>query len=406
MTEPTPLIMDDKTVPIWGNPDPCAVVQMEICMKDEEAIAGALMADHHKGYSMPIGGVIAYHNAVSPSGVGYDIACGNKAVRIELRRSQVRSRIKEVMDEIYNVIPFGVGRVQENPVEHELFDSPLWDQLEEITPLKERAQKQLGTIGAGNHFVDIFYDSQDRIWVGVHFGSRGFGHKVATGYMNLTKGRAFGDKPPHEDMDCRATILNLDEELGIRYWNAMRLAGTYAYAGRDHVCKQVAEILGGEIVEEVHNHHNFAWVEEHNGLPLVVIRKGATPANPGQRGFIGSSMAEPSVIVEGVESELSKQALYSTIHGAGRSMSRSKAKGKWRKKDGEYVQVKEGVIKWEDMWVQIQEADVELRGGWLDEAPQCYKRLPEVLAAHEGTIKIVETLCPMGVAMAEPREAR
>ena len=403
MTEPTPLIMDDKIVPIFGDPDASAVVQMEICMKDEEAIAGAVMADHHKGYSMPIGGVIAYYNAVSPSGVGYDIACGNKAVRISLQRSDLQPRIKDIMDEIYDVIPFGVGRVQKYPEDHILFDSPLWNQLEEITHLKELAYKQLGTIGAGNHFIDIFYDSQDRIWIGVHFGSRGFGHKVATGYMNLTKGRAFGDKPPHEDMNCRATILSLDEELGIRYWNAMRLAGTYAYAGRDHVCQQVAKILGGEIEEEVHNHHNFAWVEEHRGEQLVVVRKGATPAAPGQRGFIGSTMAEPSVIIEGVESEASASALYSTVHGAGRSMSRVRAKGKWKKRDGQYVQVKEGVIKWEDMWVQVREADVELRGGWLDEAPECYKRLPEVLAAHEGTIKVIETLCPMGVAMAVPR---
>jgi tRNA-splicing ligase RtcB len=270
--------------------------------------------------------------------------------------------------------------------------------------LKQLAREQLGTVGSGNHFVDIFEDEEGWIWVGVHFGSRGFGHRTASGFLNLAAGRAFGDKAPGEHMDQPATVLSLSTDLGQAYWQAMQLAGRYAYAGRDFVVNQVLEILGAQVTDEVHNHHNFAWREQHNGEELIVVRKGATPAWPGQRGIIGGSMGDISVIVEGIDSPEAVASLRSTVHGAGRVMSRTQAAGKrrWVKRNGRRVQeqLKPGAISFEMMHDWLRREGVELRGGGTDESPHVYRRLPEVLAIHAGSLRILHTLKPLGVAMA------
>jgi tRNA-splicing ligase RtcB (3'-phosphate/5'-hydroxy nucleic acid ligase) len=137
------------------------------------------MADGHLGYAVPIGGVVAYKDAISPSGVGLDIACGNKAVRVDTPGEELRGKICTIMDDIWSTLSFGVVRKNSEKVEHEIFDRDYagWD-VEDA--LKQKAQVQLGTIGSGNHYVDLFTDEQDRVWIGVHFGSRGFGHSVAT----------------------------------------------------------------------------------------------------------------------------------------------------------------------------------------------------------------------------------
>jgi tRNA-splicing ligase RtcB len=384
-------------IPVWGDPDPSAVEQIKRCVAEEHAAGGALMADHHKGYSQPIGGVVAYRDAISPSGVGYDIGCGNKAVRTPLREEDVRPDIKPLMDRIFREIPFGIGRAQAVKQEHELFDDPTWRDVRPLGSLKQLAQQQLGTVGSGNHYVDLFADEEGLVWVGVHFGSRGFGHRTASGFLNLAAGRAFGDKAPGESMDQPPTVLPLGSALGQEYLAAMRLAGRYAYAGRDAVVDQVLGILGTHALEEVHNHHNFAWVEEHGGEELVVVRKGATPNRPGQRSFIGGSMGDVSVIVEGVASDEGALSLDSTVHGAGRVMSRRRAAGKYNWKTRTYAG---GEVTREMMLEWIGRTGVELRGAGTDESPHVYKRLPDVLAAHANTIKVVHTLRPIGVAMA------
>ena len=359
---------------------------------------GALMADHHLGYSVPIGGVLAYKNMISPSGVGYDIGCGNKAVLTSLTTKDVEGRMGEIMDCVFARISFGVGRKNtgyaDAPINHSLFDSLLWKD-EAVAPLKDMAREQLGTVGSGNHYVDIFKDEQERIWVGVHFGSRGLGHKTATYFL-----KAGGAK---DGINVEPLLLDRDSDLGARYFNCMQLAGEYAYAGRSYVCDHVVKyILGGEIIESVHNHHNYAWREEHGGDTYYVVRKGATPAFPGQRGFVGGTMGEASVILEGVDSEKSKEALYSTVHGAGRVMSRTEAAGKSRWIAGTKTRISNGKISHEMM--REATSHIELRGAGLDEAPQAYKRLPEVLAAQGETIKIIHTLTPLGVAMAGANE--
>ncbi|MDH4387971.1 MAG: RtcB family protein [Fimbriimonas sp.] len=371
-----------ENIPCWGDPVfPEALTQLENA-RETGAERLALMADHHVGYGVPIGGVVAYRHRISPSGVGYDIACGNKAVRLDCDARKVKAKINPLMDEIFKKLSFGMGLNNNEVVEHELFDDKAW-RLPPLKSRRQKAQNQLGTIGGGNHYVDIFVDELDRIWVGVHFGSRGLGHGIAQYYMDLAAGEG--------QVSSGISWLSTEKDSGREYIEAMELAGRYAYAGRDWVCARVAKILGGTIVEEVHNHHNFAWRETHGGEEYWVVRKGATPAFPGQLGFVGGSMGDDSVILEGVDSPESREALYSTVHGAGRVMSRTAAKGK----RGEAGRVtKEMMSKW------VKDRGVVVRGGDVDEAPHVYKRLHRVLEHHSATVKVIHTLKPIGVAMA------
>jgi tRNA-splicing ligase RtcB len=381
-----------ENIPIWGEPiDESALSQIKNCARS--AAAAAMMADHHKGYAVPIGGVVAYVDRISPSGVGFDIACGNKAVLLDIPATEIRANIRRIMDDIWHNLSFGIGLKNKQRVDHELFDDPAWS-LPAVKNLKDLARGQLGTIGSGNHYVDLFEDEQGRAWIGVHFGSRGLGHKTATYFLN-----AGGAK---DGMDVDPLVLSVRSNLGTDYLACMKLAGRYAYAGRDWVCSEVARMLGANILEEVHNHHNFAWRETHNGQEMWVVRKGATPAFPGQRGFVGGSMGDISVILEGIESDEAKYSLYSTVHGAGRVMSRTAARGKVNRKTGRVI--KEGAVSAEMMLDWVRGQGVELRGAGTDESPHCYKRLPEVLEFHSPTIRILHTLKPIGVAMAGEHE--
>lgn len=320
--------------------------------------------------------------------------CGNKAVRLDADADKVRSDIYRVMNDIEKYISFGVGRKNNERVEHELFDDTVWTDIDILHSLKPKAIEQLGTVGSGNHYVDIFIDDLDRVWVGVHFGSRGLGHSICTHFIKAAGGK--------DGIHAAPVVLDESSDLGEQYLRCMELAGRYAYAGRDWVCARVAQILKANILEEVHNHHNFAWRENHFGKDLWVVRKGATPNQPGARSFVGGSMGDYSFILEGVDSEESKVSLYSTIHGSGRIMGRSAAKGKYNNKTGECLRVP--LINKDDMVAWIKKFDVELRGAGVDEAPMCYKRIESVLFAHRETVKVVQRLKPIGVCMASDKE--
>lgn len=387
---------------ILGIHDDNTINQFDRCLNTGNVVGGTLCADGHYGYSQPVGGVIAYDGQISPSGVGYDIGCGNKAVRTNVRLSDIESSLPIIMDDIARRISFGVGRTNSEKVDHELFDDTDWSVFKQIgkqehDTLKGLARNQLGTVGSGNHYVDLLVDEEGIVWVANHFGSRGFGHKTASGFLNLSAGRKFLDKAPGESMDQLPTLLDLNSELGDLYFRAMNLAGKYAYAGRDYVIAQVLSILSTDFTYEVHNHHNFAWLEEHNGKQLTVVRKGATPLAVGQRGFIGGSMCDNAVIVEGIASELSEKTFYSTVHGAGRVMSRTQAAGKmnWRTRERTG-----GLITKEQMNDAIREYGVELRGAGTDESPFVYRKLLDVLSHHSDTLKVLHTLKPIGVCMA------
>src|SRR5438093_6722662 len=375
---------------VFGQHDETTLRQIETCL-EAGGERGVLCADGHKGYAQPIGGVVAYKDKISLSGVGFDIACGNLAILTDAKRSEVGPRIKSIMDDVVRDISFGIGRKAKAWVDPELFEDEAW----KIPPsgrLRETARDQLGTVGGGNHYVDIFADEEERIWVGVHFGSRGLGHKTATHFLKAAGGR--------EGMDVPPTVIDEKSEIGHDYLAGMTLAGRYAYAGREAVARHVVRaILGAQIVQEVHNHHNFAWREKHNGEEFWVVRKGATPAVPGQRGFVGGSMGDDAVIIEGIDAGESREALYSTVHGAGRIMSRTAAKGKFERVGNKRIR-RDGLVRHDEMMKWVADRGVELRGGDVDEAPQAYRRLPEVLAAHAGTIRVLHTLHPLGVAMA------
>ena len=398
------------SIKTFGPVDKRSLAQLERCMEAGDAELGVLCADHHPGYSQPIGGGIAYEGYVSPSGVGYDIGCGNKAARTTFTRADLDALggVEAIMREITRRISFGMGVSAQERADHPVLDRIRNADFEPQRKLAQLAESQLGTVGSGNHYVNLMEDEEGRIWVGVHFGSRGFGHKTASGFLALAQGLRFDAKAAEGEMDSPPVLFEVGSELGDAYVSAMHLAGEYAYAGRDVVVAKVLEILGAEAVHEVHNHHNFAWREEHFGRRYWVIRKGCTPARPGQEGFVGATMGDESVILEGVESPENEQALYSTVHGAGRVMSRSRAAGRFRYRkrvvDGRTVrvqeQVKPGVVDWPAVQKRMREQGIVLIGGGADEAPEVYKRLPDVLAAHGGSVRVKHRLRPLGVAMA------
>jgi|SRR5579859_475246 len=382
-----------NNIAVWGEPDVQSVAQITEAFK-YDALYGALMADHHIGYSVPIGGVLAYDRKICVNGVGYDIACGNKAVRCNMDGDALRKDIYRTMNDVQKYISFGLGRKNNERIEHELFDDGVWGEIDVLKGLKQKSIEQLGTVGSGNHYVDLFVDDLDCVWIGVHFGSRGLGHGIATYFINAAGGK--------DGMHAQPIVLDEDSDLGQQYIKCMELAGRYAYAGRNWVCSRVARILRADIIEEVHNHHNFAWRERHHDKDVWVVRKGATPNYPGVKSFVGGSMGDYSFILEGVQHPDNEVSMYSTIHGSGRVMGRSQAKGKINRKTNEVIRA--GLVSREDMQTWVSTFGVELRGGDVDESPQVYKRIEQVLHAHRNTVHVVHRLKPVGVCMADNRD--
>lgn len=438
----------------WGDVQDNAVAQMRALLKFGDVADAALMADHHQGYSQPVGGVVAYRNQVSVSGVGYDIGCGNKAVKLDLTWGDIKDRLPLLADTIFANVEFGLGGGGSGR-NHAMFDdADRWDVLRDVAGkrfynvLRQKAQAQLGSVGGGNHYVDVFveqheehlshgmgdtsgyyvHDDHSPVWIGVHFGSRGFGWNIAAGFLKLGMGHGFDVKVPKGENYEREepTLFDLDSDTGRAYSTLMSLAGTYAYAGRDLVCEKVAGILGGTIVDEVHNHHNYAWQEEHGGEQVIVVRKGATPLFPGQRSFIGGSMTGPSVIVEGMDTREAVDTIRSTVHGAGRVMGRMQAAGKAcrrcikrqeRCQPGDEQELREDgsmgpvpcdgsgwvrqpLVTQEMMDKAVAEARIELRGAAVDESPFVYRQLDDVLQAHADSTKVLYRLRPVIVCMA------
>lgn len=356
-----------------------------------------LCADGHMGYGHPIGGVAAYQDRISISGVGFDIACGNMAIKLPVIANEIKDW-KSIGRQINSSISFGVGRVNETPVEAEFLDTEANWQNEGLVGLKDLAASQLGTVGSGNHYVDVFKDEEGFVWIGVHFGSRGLGHKATTHFLKQIGAR--------DDMNAAPAVVDMDSGIGQAYLEAMTLAGKYAYAGREWVCSTVAQIIQGsnETMDTVHNHHNYAWIEEHDGKKYHVVRKGSTPAFPGQRSFIGANMRDQSVIIRGLDTQEAKENLYSTVHGAGRIMSRTQAAGKFKGWGRNRVQVSPGLIDRDEMRDDVANHGVLLFGGGADEAPACYKKLDEVLSFHTDSVEVLHRLTPIIVCMAQPDE--
>ncbi len=381
---------------IWGREaiDEATLRQMELAVRLPIARRGALMPDAHVGYGLPIGGVLATDNAVIPYAVGVDIAC---RVRMTIFNASPRV-IEEQREKLRQIIEdntrFGEGAEWETPQQHAIMDDPDWDILPTARQLKDLAWRQLGTSGAGNHFVEFgaltVWQPVGRVPPGnylaflSHSGSRRFGFETANYYTQVAK-RLHEGRLPKEFMNLAWLELGRD---GDEYWRAMQLAGRYASANHAVIHRLIASALRMEVLDSVENHHNFAWKEMVDGREAIVHRKGATPAGRDALGVIPGSMSAPGYIVRG---KGSAESMNSAAHGAGRLMSRAEAKRRFT---------------WEQIDPRLEEKQVELISAGLDEVPGAYKDIHMVMEAQADLVEPLAEFQPRLVKMAPDRGGR
>jgi len=371
----------------WGDDiDPAAQQQLINACALPVAVRGALMPDAHLGFGLPIGGVLATRNAVIPKAVRVDIACRMKMTVLDRDKSHLDRYRTQLIQTLERETRFGVGSGFDKPRDHAVLDDDWSDPV--VKRVQDRARKQLGSSGSGNHFVEFGLLTIDDPRCGLdpgeylallsHSGSRGAGAYVAQHWSKLAK-----SLHPHLPRHLQELAwLDLQHEEGQRYWNAMQLMGRYAEANHDCIHRHILKTLGAESLLSLENHHNFAWLEEHGGEEVVVHRKGATPAGEGVLGVIPGSMTAPTHVVIG---KGDTDSLCSSAHGAGRQMSRKKAKETYRKAD---------------LRNAVDEAGVHLISAGIDEAPMVYKDIGEVMAAQSDLVESIATFAPRIVRMA------
>ena len=365
-----------------------ALEQMNQAVRLPVSIAGALMPDAHSGYGLPIGGVLATENAVIPYGVGVDIGCRMCLSVFDINPEELTSRETFFSRELNENTVFGAGRELKKTVDHPILDRKEFYELGLLRGLHDKAVRQLGTSGSGNHFVEfgevMITEKDDQLglapgnYLGLlsHSGSRTVGANVANHFTRVAKQKR---KLPKEASNL--AWFSLDEEEGLEYWIAMNLAGDYASACHHVIHEKIARQLGREPLRMVENHHNFAWKERWKDRDLIVHRKGATPAGRDVLGIIPGSMTAPGFIVKGKGIE---QSINSASHGAGRKMSRTAA-------------IKS--ITQSNLKEMLREHAVKLIGGGLDEAPQAYKDIRVVMQAQEELVDVLGTFMPRIVKM-------
>lgn len=373
----------------WGNDiDEAAHAQMRQACALPMAVSAALMPDAHVGYGLPIGGVLALKDAVVPYAVGVDIACRMKLSVLDLPVELLDQKFHRFKEALEGGTRFGIGVEHETPKDHAVMDQD-WNITRITREHKDRAWKQLGTSGSGNHFVEfglLTLDTADAelglepgAYVSLlsHSGSRGAGAAVCDTYSSIARARL---PRKYEDLG-RLAWLEMQTQEGQDYWAAMNLMGEYAAANHDVIHRLVSKLLGARIVAGVENHHNFAWKESHGGEELIVHRKGATPAGPGELGVIPGSMADPAFIVRG---KGQAESLHSASHGAGRCMSRMKAREKYT---------------WRAVQKDLEKRGVHVLSAGADEVPGVYKRIEEVMQAQDDLVEIVARFDPKIVKM-------
>jgi len=377
----------------WGTDiEEGAIQQMNNSCQLPVSVRGALMPDAHQGYGLPIGGVLAVKNAVIPFAVGVDIACRMKLTVYDwspIILGQEKDRFRKVLE---NETRFGMGSEFKTPREHSVMDED-WSITKLTREFRDRAWKQLGTSGSGNHFVEFGAVTIDNDELGLehgknlallsHSGSRGVGANVASFHSKVAT--KMHQELPDELKNL--AWLDLDSWEGQQYWLAMELMGKYASANHDCIHRHIAKALGAKIILTIENHHNFAWKEEYDGETVIVHRKGATPAGVGVLGVIPGSMATQAYIVRGKGSLAS---LNSASHGAGRRMSRTMAKQKFT---------------WCEAKRFIAERGVELLSAGLDECPMAYKDIEQVMAAQTDLVEPLARFDPKLVKMSEDGRA-
>jgi len=380
------------TYQTWGDDlDEAAVQQMRNAMRLEIAVGGALMADAHVGYGLPIGGVLATDNAVIPYAVGVDIACRMRLSVLDVGVQQLERDSDRLAKVLQHQTVFGVGGMHRKPLEHEVLAED-WHALPITRALLDRARGQLGTSGSGNHFVEFGILNLSLPEIGLeagsylallsHSGSRGAGATIANHYSRLAM-TLHPDLPPELK---RLAWLSLGSDPGREYWAAMELMGRYASANHALIHQRIAKALSADVLATVENHHNFAWKETHGGREVIVHRKGATPAGAGVLGVIPGSMASPGFVVRGRGQAAS---LNSASHGAGRAMSRTAAKNQFR---------------WSAVKPVLAAANVRLLSAGLDEVPGAYKDIHRVMAAQADLVDVIATFHPRIVKMADAGE--
>ncbi len=377
----------------WGTDiDAQAVDQMRKACALPVSVAGALMPDAHVGYGLPIGGVLATANAVIPYAVGVDIACRMKLSVLDWPVDTLRTRADALRQALEAETRFGIGAAFTAPHEHPVLDAD-WRVSPVTARNRDRARKQLGTSGSGNHFVefgeltvpDTLPDLPAGRYLALlsHSGSRGTGAAVCDHYSKRAMARHAATLP---EAFKRLAWLDLDAEEGQEYWAAMDLMGQYAAANHAVIHASVTRRLGAAVRFGVENHHNFAWKENHGGREVIVHRKGATPAAAGVLGMIPGSMAAPGFVVRGRGHPAS---LDSAAHGAGRRMSRTAAAK---------------TLDWRRIRAELDACGVTLLSAGIDEAPMAYKDIHAVMAAQADLVEIVARFDPRLVKMAPAGE--
>jgi tRNA-splicing ligase RtcB (3'-phosphate/5'-hydroxy nucleic acid ligase) len=399
-----PIPLRGKALPynIWGKEhiDAASFEQMDNSMRLPITVAGALMPDAHKGYGLPIGGVLATDNAVIPYAVGVDIACRMMLTVYPTTPDVLDKPQKPEYDLLRTALVdntiFGAGAdgLHEGKIEHPVLDESNWQATELLRGLRQTAIYQIGTSGTGNHFVewgsmtvtraDNPLGLQPGTYLALlsHSGSRGVGYKIADYYSKLAMSlmRGLPESVQH------LAWLSMDAEAGQEYWQAMHLAGEFASANHHIIHERVACAAGLTPIASIENHHNFAWREkvkiEGKTQEAIVHRKGATPAGKGVLGIIPGTMADVGYVVMG---KGKAESLQSASHGGGRVMSRNQAKKNIRPKEqADY----------------LKERGVTLIGGGLDESPQAYKRIEKVIAAQRDLVDVIGQFQPRLVRMA------
>ncbi len=376
----------------WGEDlEDQAVAQLRAACRLPVAVAGALMPDAHLGYGLPIGGVLATENSVIPYAVGVDIACRMRLSVTDIPLVALETEKSRLVEALEEETSFGIGARFKKPRDHEVMDRD-WKVSPVTQELRQKAWSQLGTSGSGNHFVEYGVVTLTEPDLGLkpgsylaflsHSGSRGTGAAVASYYSKLAQ-----SMHPHLPRDLKNLAwLDLDDETGQEYWAAMELMGHYAAANHEVIHREIVRALGCNVLAMVENHHNFAWKETHGGQEVVVHRKGATPAGAGVLGVIPGSMASPAFVVRG-RGEV--ESLKSASHGAGRVMSRKKAKK---------------LFDWAEVQKELKNRGITLLSAGLDEVPGVYKDIHQVMSEQQDLVDIVARFDPKIVKMAPAGE--
>ncbi|UZO80151.1 RtcB family protein [Aquimarina sp. ERC-38] len=365
-----------------------AKYQLFDALKLPVAVAGALMPDAHTGYGLPIGGVLATKNSVIPYGVGVDIGCRMCLTIYPIAVSYLKGKKHQLENILSEHTKFGMYETHRVKHDHEIFERNEFNTIPFVKRLKDKAYKQLGTSGGGNHFVEfgtVSITESDNEWdlptgeyLGLlsHSGSRGLGANIAKHYTYLATKQC--PLPKHVQ---QLAWLDLNTHDGQEYWLAMNLAGDYAKACHDDIHARIAKLLGSKPIVKIENHHNFAWKQKVNGEECIVHRKGATPAAKGELGIIPGSMTAPGFIVRGLGNE---KSLQSASHGAGRLLSRRKCKE---------------TLTRSEIKKELKAHEVTLVGGGIDEAPMAYKNIHKVMANQKELVEILGRFTPKIVRM-------